>query len=266
MRGKVNRIDKKFKELKERKQKALVVFITAGYPDLKITERLVIGFEKAGVDMVELGVPFSDPMADGPVIQHASCQSLKKNTRLIDIINLVKRLRRKVKIPVLLMTYYNTVFTLGDKKFIEKSKGSGVDGVIIPDLPADEGKEFSLNAARAGLHNICFVSPTTSLKRLKLILKPAKGFVYYVSLTGVTGIRKSLPAATKNNVAMIKRVTSLPVCVGFGVSGRAQVKKLADFSDGVIIGSAIVAKIKDNIGNPYLVERVVRFVRGLKQR
>jgi tryptophan synthase alpha chain len=259
----LNRIDLKFKELRGRKQKAFIVFITAGYPDLKVTEELILRFAGAGVDIIELGVPFTDPMADGPVIQHASCQALKNNTRLLDILNLVKKVRNKVSIPITLMTYYNPIFSFGQDKFIKDSLSAGVDGIIIPDLPVDEGKEFILRANRAGLYNICFISPTTSLQRMKFILKFAKGFIYYVSLTGVTGMRRDLPKDVKANISRIKKYTALPVCAGFGISNRLQAKELAAFSDGVIIGSAIVAKIKENIKSRHLVRKITSFVGGL---
>ncbi len=259
----MNRIDLKFKELRDRKQKAFIVFITAGYPSLKVTEELILRFAGAGGDIIEFGVPFTDPMADGPVIQHASCQALKNNTRLLDILNLVKKVWSKVFIPITLMTYYNPVFSFGEDKFINASLAAGVDAMIIPDLPVDEGKEFILRANRAGLYNICFISPTTSLQRMKFILKFAKGFIYYVSLTGVTGMRRDLPKDIKNNISRIKSHTALPVCAGFGISNRLQAKKLSAFSDGVIIGSAIVAKIKENIKSPYLIRKITRFVKGL---
>jgi tryptophan synthase alpha chain len=259
----MNRIEKKFKELNNARQKAFIAFITAGYPNLEITEKLVIEFERSGVDIIELGVPFSDPMADGPIIQEASCAALKKNIRLIDILNLVKKLRRRVNIPILLMSYYNPIFSLGDNKFISLAIASGVDGVIIPDLPADEGKDFILKANKSGLNNICFISPTTSLKRIKLISTLARGFIYYVSLTGVTGARKALASNLKQNIKIIKRYTNKSVCVGFGVSSRKQVSEAGKIADGVIVGSAIVAKIKENINNPFLVKRVGEFVREL---
>jgi len=264
MAKKVNRIDSKFKELKKKKHKALAVFITAGYPNLKVTEELVIEFEKAGVDIIELGVPFSDPMADGPEIQNASFEALRNNIRLIDIINLVGRLRRKVNIPILLMTYYNPVFSFGQEKFIKEAVDKGVDGVIIPDFPPDEGKDFIRKAEKAGIYNICFIAPTTSLKRMKMILRLANGFIYYVSLTGVTGARRALSYDLGENVKKLKRHTRLPVCVGFGVSCRDQVRQISGFADGVIVGSAIVSKIRENIKSPYLIKRVVNFVRSLK--
>jgi tryptophan synthase alpha chain len=262
----MNRIEKKFKELKKSKQKAFIAFITAGYPSLNITEKLVVEFERSGVDIIELGVPFSDPMADGPIIQEASCEALKKNIRLVDILSLVKKLRKRVNIPIILMTYYNPIFSLGDNKFISMAVESGVDGVIIPDLPADEGKDFILKANKSGLNNICFISPTTSLRRIKFISALARGFIYYVSLAGVTGIRKAIASNLKQNIKRIKRYTDKPLCVGFGVSSSEQVREVGRIADGVIVGSAIVAKIRENINNPSLVKRVSEFVRGLKGR
>lgn len=260
----MNRIDKKFKELKKAKKKAFIVFITAGYPNLSITEKLIYEFDRIGVDILELGVPFSDPMSDGPVIQEASQESLKKNTHLIDILNLVKNARKNVEIPICLMTYYNPVFCFPDKPFITKAMDSGVDGVIIPDLPPEEGKIFIRQADKAGLANICFLSPTSSLSRIKLISRVSKGFIYYVSLTGVTGERNKLPADIRKNINLIKRYARKPVCVGFGVSTLAQVRGIRKIADGVIIGSAIVKKIKENINRVDLIKKVSDFVARLK--
>ncbi|MDP2941369.1 MAG: tryptophan synthase subunit alpha [Candidatus Omnitrophota bacterium] len=259
----MNRIEKKFRDLKRANKKAFIAFITAGYPNLATTEKLVREFERAGVDIVELGVPFSDPMADGPVIQEASRHALEKNTHLADILRLVRKLRPRVRLPIALMTYYNPVFCFGEEKFISQALACGVDGVIIPDLPPDEGRAFISRSRKAGLDVICFLSPTSSLPRVKYIASVTRGFIYYVSLTGVTGARKALPADLKNNLALIKRYTSKPVCVGFGVSTAAQVKAVSSIADGVIVGSAIVKKIKENIGKPDLVKNVTGFVSSL---
>ena len=259
----MNRIDKKFKELKREHKKAFIAFITAGYPNLSTTEKLVYEFADSGVDIVELGVPFSDPLADGPVIQESSYEALKKNTHLIDILKLVRKTRQKIDMPICLMTYYNPIFCFGDQRFVNEAIKCGVDGVIIPDLPPDEGKDFIRLANKAGLHVICFVAPTTSKERLKFITQVARGFIYYVSLTGVTGARQQLPADLIGNLKMVKRSTKKPVCVGFGVSTAAQVKEVSKVADGVIVGSAIVKKIKENIGKPDLVIKVKKFVESL---
>ncbi len=259
----MNRIDKKFIQLKRQGRKAFIAFITAGYPDLPTTAKLVIELEKRGVDIIELGVPFSEPLADGPVIQEASGYSLKKGTNLLKILDLVKKSRKHVSLPICLMTYYNPVFCFGDKRFIDKATACGVDGVIIPDLPPEEAKDFIYYANKKGLSNICFVAPTSSNARIKLIAKADKGFIYYVSLTGVTGSRDNLSADLKANLLRIKKITSKPVCVGFGISSAAQVKEVSKISDGVIVGSAIVKQIKENIGRSNLVQRVGSFVERL---
>ena len=259
----MNRIDKKFIQLKKQNKKAFIAFITAGYPDLSVTASLVIELEKKGVDIIELGVPFSEPLADGPVIQEASGYALKKGINLLKILGLVKQLRRHTDLPICLMTYYNPVFCFGEKNFVNKAVAAGVDGVIIPDLPYEEAREFRHYANQKGLANICFISPTSSRERIQAILKVARGFIYYVSLTGVTGSRKSLAADLKTKLAAIKKLTTKPVCVGFGISCAGQVRQVRKISDGVIIGSAIVAKIKENIGNRNLAQRVGSFVRKL---
>jgi len=256
----MNRIDRKFIELKKKGKKAFIAFITAGYPDLATTAKLVLELEKRGVDIIELGVPFSDPLADGPVIQEASLYSLKKRTNLIKILALVKSLRKDTDLPICLMSYYNPIFRLGDKRFVDKAVAAGVDGVIIPDLPPEEAKELISYANKKGLANICFLAPTSSLSRIKAISKIAKGFIYYVSLTGVTGSRSNLAADLKLNLVKIKKIARIPVCGGFGISDADQLKQVQRFCDGGIVGSAIVSKIKQNITRGDLVKRVGDFV------
>lgn len=260
----MNRIERKFKQLKTEQRKAFIAFVTAGYPNLSVTEKLILKFAEIGVDIVELGVPFSDPLADGPVIQESSQEALKKNVHLVDILNLVKKIRKITDIPVCLMTYYNPIFCFGKERFIRKAKDCGVDGVIIPDLPPEEDRPFIKCLNKSGIDVICFLSPTSSLERIKFISKVSKGFIYYVSLTGVTGIRRNLSQDLINNVTKIKKYTRKPVCVGFGVSSRFQVRQIYRFADGVIVGSAIVKKIKDNIAVPDLVKRVSAFVKSLQ--
>ena len=259
----MNRIDQKFIQLKKQNKQAFIAFITAGFPNLSTTGKLVLELERGGVDIIELGVPFSDPLADGPVIQEASAYSLKQGTSLVKIFALVKQLRKRTCLPICLMTYYNPVFCFGEKSFVEQAVASGVDGVIIPDLPYEEAREFSRYANQKGLANICFISPTSSLQRIKAILKIARGFIYYVSLTGVTGSRRSLSADLKTRLKLIRKLTLKPICVGFGISDAAQVRQVRKISDGVIIGSAIVEQVKKNIGNRNLVQNVGRFVERL---
>ncbi|MDD2752042.1 MAG: tryptophan synthase subunit alpha [Candidatus Omnitrophica bacterium] len=259
-----NRIDQKFNQLRRKHKKAFIAFITAGYPDLATTEKLILELDKRGVDIIELGVPFSDPMADGPTIQEASFESLKKKTSLTAIMNLVKKVRKNTEVPICLMTYYNPVFSFGDGQFVKKAIQSGVDGIIIPDLPPEEGRQLIKYSCGAGLDTIFFISPTTSLKRSKFIAKVSRGFIYYVSLTGVTGARKGLAKDLLGKLKEIKRHTKKPVCVGFGVSTNQQVRDVYQAADGVIVGSAIVKKIKENMHRQDLIKRVGDFVSNLK--
>ncbi len=260
----MNRIDFAFQRLKAAKKKAFIAFITAGFPDLPTTEKLILELASSGVDIIELGIPFSDPVADGAVIQEASQWALvRNNITLRDVLSLVKKVRAKTEIPICFMTYYNPVFVFGEEKFLKQARVCGVDGMIIPDLPPEEGARFSGMAKKAGINTIFFIAPTTDFKRVKLIARLSRGFIYYISLTGVTGARQSLPVELSGRIKRVKRFVSLPVCVGFGVSTPAQVRLLAEVSDGVIVGSAIVNKIKENIGNKDLVARVGRFVREL---
>ena len=260
----MNRIEEKFKELKKKNKKAFVVFLTCGYPDLKTTKDLVKGLSHIGVDIVELGIPFSDPIADGPIIQESSQVALKNRIDTLKIFKLVKEIRKSSSIPLCLMTYYNPVFCFGIEKFIEESKKSGVDGLIIPDLPPEESEDILRIAKKYNIDIIFFISPTTTFKRIKLISKLAKGFIYYVSLTGVTGPREKLPSDLINNLKRIKKITQKPVCVGFGVSRKEQIKEIYKIADGVIVGSAIIKKIKENIKRPNLIKRVIDFISSLK--
>lgn len=260
----MNRIDYKFKGLKRNNQKAFIVFITCGYPNLNVTKKLVLEFTKIGVDIIELGVPFSDPLADGPIIQESSQIALNNNVNIKKILNLVKSLRKNTQIPICLMSYYNPIFCFGEERFVKTAYTCGVDGVIIPDLPPEEGSSFIRLADKFNLDTIFFLSPTSPLKRIKLVSQTSKGFIYYVSLTGVTGPRQNLPLGLVNNLKVIKKVTRKPICVGFGVSAPIQVRQIYKIADGVIVGSAIIKKIKENFNKKDLVKIVGKFVTSLK--
>jgi tryptophan synthase alpha chain len=259
----MNRIDNKFKQLKARKKKAFIAYVTAGDPDLSTTEKLVLSFAQSGVDLIELGVPFSDPMADGRTIQAGSQRALESKTTLPKILKLVERLRRKTEIPILFMTYYNPVYHYGEASFIRDAKKVGVDGLIFPDLPPEEGKNLRRLAQAAGISMVFLFAPTTLKERLKLIANASSGFLYYVSLTGVTGERKNLSASLFQNVRSAKRLTAKPVCVGFGISTPEQARAVAKVADGIIIGSAIVKQIEKNLGKSKLVANVTGFVKKL---
>ncbi len=242
----MSRIHKKFLELKQNRRKALILYMTAGDPSLKKNESLALAFEKNGVDLIELGVPFSDPLADGPVIQAASERSLRRKTTLKKILTLVEKIRREVQIPIVLMSYLNPILQYGFKKFAEDARRTGVDGLIVPDLPPDEAHEIMPVMHQKKIDLIFLMAPTSPTGRLKMIGQSSKGFIYYVSIAGVTGIRGSLPKSLDGKIKTAKRYTRLPVCVGFGVSTSQQAQAIAKTADGVIIGSAIVKALAEH--------------------
>ena len=225
-------------------KKALVAFYTAGDPNLDASKEIFAAIEKSGADIIEIGVPFSDPLADGPTIQASSYRSLNNGTTLKKIIKLVSDIRKTSQLPVVLMTSFNPVFVYGQKEFVADALKAGVDGVIIPDLPHEEADEF-LEIAE-GLDMIFLLSPTSTPDRVKQIGKISKGFVYYISLTGTTGTQESLSSELEAKVEAIKKSVSLPVLVGFGIPGPEQAREAAKVSDGVIIGSAIVKLVEKN--------------------
>ncbi len=260
----MNRIDKRFRQLRREGKAAFIPFLTVGYPGIRTSERLVLACARAGADIIELGVPFSDPIADGPVIQMSSEVALKNGVTLAGVLRLVRRLRHKTQVPLAAMMYFNPILAYKPSRFIRDAKASGLDAVIIPDLPAQEERHFLRAAEKAGLHVILFVAPTTSKARLRFIARRAHGFIYFVSLTGVTGARRRLAADLK---AQLKRIASVagrvPVCVGFGISTPGHARTVSSQSDGVIVGSALVKEIAKNRGRRDLVPRVARFVARL---
>jgi tryptophan synthase alpha chain len=260
----MNRIDATLKRLKSARKKAFIAFITAGFPDLAATEKLIPALARNGADIIELGIPFSDPVADGAVIQEASQWALERNkVDLAAVLKLVRNVRKITDVPICFMSYYNPVFVFGEKEFLRQAGACGVDGLIIPDLPPEEALNLRIAARAAGVDIINFVAPTSPLERIKFITRSARGFIYYISLTGTTGARARLPADLAKHIQKVKSLSAKPVCCGFGVSTAAQVKLVAKVADGVIVGSAIVKKIKENINNPDLVKKVCRFVAGL---
>ena len=259
----MNRVNAKFRELAKRGKKAFIPYVTAGDPSLKMTEELVLALEEAGADMIELGIPFSDPLSDGPVIQAASLRALQNGTNIEKIFQLVARLRKRTQIPLLLMTSYNPVFHYGEFRFVAKSKEASVDGFIIPDLPPHEAETLIAFAKKVDIVIPFFLSPTTTTERMNDIIKDSTGFIYYVSLTGVTGMRRELPNVLRQEVLRVKRMTDKPVCIGFGISTSQHVLSLAEIADGVIVGSAIVKEIEKNLTKKDLVKKVSGFVQGL---
>lgn len=240
-------------------RKWFCAFLTLGYPSVPVTRKLVREFEEAGVDILELGFPFSDPMADGPTIQFSSEQALHKGVKLDDAFETVRQLRDKgLKIPVLFFTYFNPVFHYGMDRFLKKIAASGFDGVIIPDLPPDLEPGFHAAVRREGLCEVFLITPTSSAKRTRWIAGRSRGFIYYVSLKGVTGARKSIPGDIRRHVETIRRADSKPVLIGFGVSSPSQARELSRFSDGVIVGSAIIDALRRSGGRPSAAVKLVR--------
>ncbi len=242
----ISRIGKTFKELKNKGRKAFIPYIMAGDPSLDKTKEVVLLFEECGADIVELGVPFSDPLADGPTIQRASERALKNGVTLRKAISLVKDIRQMTQIPIVLMTYFNPVFKYGVENFIKDAKIAGVDGVIIPDLPPDEAEDFIKLSREAALDTIFLLAPTSTEDRIKKVIKASKGFIYYISVTGITGTTLLLDGSMEVLISKIKRYTDKPVAVGFGVSTPEEASAVARVSDGVIVGSAIVKKLYES--------------------
>lgn len=262
----MNRINRKFKELKLKNQKAFIAFITCGDPSLRESGKIADALECAGVDILELGVPFSDPLADGPTIQLASQRSLAKGTNLKKIFSFVEKFRRKSQLPVSLMTYYNPVLNYGIEKFCLDCSNSGVDGIIVPDLPIEEAKPLIKELKRRKICTIFFISPTSTASRKIKTAGTATGFIYYVSLTGVTGTRKNLsPHLIGDLIATRKVIKNKPLCVGFGISSPEQIKQIKPYCDGIIVGSAIVKIIESKKSKKNLAMRIEQFTRKLAE-
>jgi len=260
----MNRIEKRFKEIRAKGQSALILYITAGDPDLRSTERIILALEDAGADIIELGVPFTDPTADGPTIQSASMRALKKPIHLEDIFAIVKRVREKSEIPILLFSYYNPIFKSGEERAVRQAQKAGIDGMLIVDLPPEESENLRKRCKEYGLCLVHLATPTSDHSRLRLVAEASSGFVYYVSVTGITGAREKLPEDIKEHLAQIKQVCDLPIAVGFGVSTPGQAKMLARLADGVVIGSALVSIIEKFGKSRNLIPRVKKFVSGIK--
>ena len=235
------RLTELFKRKKAAGEKAFIAYLTAGDPTLAATETYVAALEKAGVDIIELGVPHSDPVADGPTNQKAAERALRSGTSLRDILGLVSKLRAGgTQMPMVLFTYFNPIFRMGVETFAAEARRSGVDGVLVVDLPPEEAEGYQALLQANGLDTIFLASPTTRPERIEIIGRLSSGFVYYVSRTGVTGARESLSASLETELERLRSRISLPICVGFGISTPEQVRAVARCADGVVVGSALV--------------------------
>lgn len=259
----MTRIGRRFETLKEQGRKGFVAYITAGDPDLGATHKLVLELDQQGVDVLELGVPFSDPLADGPVIQEASQRALVAGATLEGVLAMVADLRSETEIPIVLFTYYNPIHRYGLAQFVKRAAEVGVDGVLMLDLPPEEGREYKELMDAQGIDTIFLMTPTTRDDRMSLIASHTEGFVYYVSRNGVTGERDSLADEIHTKVSAIGEHTDLPVAVGFGISLPEQVSEVASYADAVVVGSAIVRRIGEYGQDADLVSKVGDFVGSL---
>ena len=244
------RIDARFAALKDEKRPALITFITAGDPDLETSAAILAGLSKAGADVIELGMPFSDPMADGPAIQASSQRALKAGQTMVKTLKMVRDFRaHDTTTPIVLMGYYNPIYVYGNERFIADARAAGVDGLIVVDVPPEADEELCLPALKAGLNFIRLATPTTDKERLPAVLKNTSGFLYYVSITGITGAAAPIVNDVHKQVAAIKSETALPVVVGFGVRSGEQARAIAQGADGVVVGSAVVSTIEKSLNS-----------------
>ena len=260
----MTRIDRKFAQLKAEKRQAFIPYITAGDPSRDITRDLILALEKAGADIIELGVPFSDPIADGPVIQRATERALSQHMTLSKVLQLAKEIRLQSEIPLVLFSYYNPIFRYGLKNLARDAADCGFDGVLATDLTVEESGEYREAMSAAGLNTIFLAAPTSSPERLKKIAQTSNGFLYAVSRTGVTGETQELSQELRGFVEELRRYTESPIAVGFGISQPEHVTAVWKEADAAIVGSALVREIEKNIGHADLVERVAAFAKWLR--
>jgi len=260
----MTRIEKKFDELKSQGRKGFIPYITAGDPSLDITFDLILALEKSGADVIELGVPFSDPIADGPVIQRATERALRNGTRLNKILQLCENVRRQSQVPLVLFSYFNPLLNYGLEKLARDAVQCGIDGVLATDLTVEESDVFVRTMRNAGLNTIFLAAPTSSPERIKRIAQTSNGFLYAVSRTGVTGEQRELAGDLKQILQTLRSLTTSPIAVGFGISQPEHVRAVWQEADAAIVGSSIVKEIEQYIGKAELVEKVALFTRWLK--
>lgn len=259
----MNRIEECFARLKRDGQKSFIVYIGAGDPSLEKTRELALAFDQAGVDILELGVPFSDPLADGLVNQLAAQRGLESGTTPPRVLKTVSEIRKKSQIPVVLYIYFNLIHRVGMEKFIADAAKAGVDGLLVLDLPPEESDNYEALMKKHGLCHIYLVAPTTPDDRMELIVKRGSGFIYYISREGVTGMQSKVASNLAEQISKIRAHTKLPIAVGFGISNPEQARLVASEADGCVVGSAVVNQIAEHGKSPDLVKRVSTFVKSL---
>jgi len=238
-------IERKFNELKKKREKALILYFTAGFPSFEKSIEIIKKSVEKGADIIEIGIPFSDPIADGPIIQYTSSKAIENGINVDRCFEIVKISKNETNIPYLFMTYYNPVYKYGVEKFTDRCVESGISGLIIPDLPYEESYEVLKILNRKNLNLIYFLTPFTSEKRMKKIIKKANGFIYFISIAGVTGPREEIDIETINSLKKVKEITKIPVALGFGISKKEQISQIKEYIDGIIVGSFFLKKIID---------------------
>lgn len=259
----MSRINEKFERLKKEGRTGFIPFISAGDPDIETSKKIVLALAENGADIIELGVPFTDPMADGPTIQASSQRALEHGVSIIDILEMIRQIRKATDVPIVLFSYLNPLYRYGVEKLALDAKHAGVDGILVTDAIDDEAREISTTLASYDLDLISLIAPTTSEDRLEQIAMSAAGFIYAVSRAGVTGAQAETSSAAKELVARVRKYTDLPIAVGFGISTRQQIEDVWSYADAAVVGSAIVAEVERSIPNGDTVERVTEFVHKL---
>ncbi|MDZ4744335.1 MAG: tryptophan synthase subunit alpha [Verrucomicrobiota bacterium] len=258
-----NRIDLTFEKLRKEHKKGFIAYITAGDPDLESSFQVADVLEKAGVDLLELGIPFSDPLADGIVIQQAAQRALEAGASLPKILDGIRQFRKRSEIPLVLFTYFNPVYKMGLEKLIIEAAAVGVDGILLLDLPPEEADSAAILMKKHGLKQISLIAPTTPEERISLICRNASGFIYYISREGVTGMQQTVASSLTERTELIRSHTALPIAVGFGVSDSKQAAEIAGVSDAVVVGSAIVNEVAKHSKSPDFLTQIEEFVRPL---
>jgi len=261
----MGRIKGKFDSLRDRGKKALMVYLTAGDPNLEHTKEIILALDATGADVVEVGVPFSDPTADGPIIHAASQRALQNGVTLSDILDMIESLRKVSEIPIVLFGYYNPIFTYGNEQFAKRAKEVGVDGILVVVLPLEESTELRQYTDRSGIDFISLIAATTSTDRIRRISTDATGFLYYISITGVTGTARPQVADIKRDAERIRKITALPLAVDFGISTPQQAREIAPYVDGIVIGSAFVRLIEENRDRADMIRIVSDYVKKIKR-
>ena len=262
----MSRIAETFARLQRKQERALIPFITAGDPDLETTGDLLVELARSGASLIEVGVPFSDPMADGPVIQRASMRALRNGTDVGKILRVIGEARREIDVPVVLFSYFNPLLQFGAERLSEEARCAGVDGVLVTDLAPEEAGDFAATLAKNELDCIFLVAPTSTDERLRMITERASGFIYAVSRTGVTGAKAEVSDTAEKLVARVRNLTDLPIAVGFGISTSVQVQEVWRYADAAVVGSALVSEIEKLAHAPDLVKQIGNFVRALLPR